>query len=89
MKYINRTPIIIDSSELKAPYIFMYSQVFIQTEKIKLIIHHEIYPVYIGENETNVIPNESVLYKLADDKDNLILCCHSFYQALCEFHKIK
>lgn len=40
MKYINKTPIIKDSSELKAPYISTYNQVFIQTEKIKLIIHH-------------------------------------------------
>lgn len=89
MKYINKTPIVKDSSELKAPYIFMYNQVFVQTEKIKLIIHHEIYPVYIEQNETNIIPNESVLYNLVDNKNNLILCCHSLYQALCTFNKLK
>lgn len=89
MKYINKTPIIKDSSELKAPYYFMYNQVFVKTDKIKLIIHHEIYPVYIEENKTNIIPNESVLYKLVDNKNNLILCCHSLYQALCAFNKLK
>ena len=36
MKYITNTPIIIkDSSELTEPYIFMYNQVFVQTQKIK------------------------------------------------------
>lgn len=89
MKYINKTPVIKDSSELKAPYIFMYNQVFIQTEKIKLIIRHEIYPVCIGEDETNIIPNESVLYNLVDNNNNVIACYHSLYQALCKFHKIK
>lgn len=89
MKYINKTPVIKDSSELKAPYIFMYNQVFIQTEKIKLIIRHEIYPVCIGEDETNIIPNESVLYNLVDNNNNVIACYHSLYQALYEFHKIK
>lgn len=67
----------------------MYNQVFVQTDKIKLIIHHEIYPVYIVANETNVILNESVLYNLEDNKDNLILYCHSLYQALCKFNEIK
>lgn len=89
MKYINNTPIVKDSSELKSPYISMYNQVFVQTDKIKLIIHHEIYPVYIEQNETNIIPNESVLYNLVDNKHNLILCCHSLYQALCAFDKLK
>lgn len=64
-------------------------QVFIQTEKIKFVIHHEIFPVYIEENKTNIIPIESILYNLVDNKDNLILCCHSLYQALCEFYKLK
>lgn len=67
----------------------MYNQVFIQTDKIKLIIHHEIYPVYVGQNKTNIIPNESILYNLIDNKNNLILCCHSLYQALCAFNKLK
>ena len=89
MKYINNVPIVKDSSELKAPYIFMYNQVFIQTDKIKLIIHHEIYPVYVGQNETNIIPNECVLYNLVDNKNNLILRYHSLYQALCAFNKLK
>lgn len=89
MKYINNTPIVKDSSELKAPYISMYNQVFVQTDKIKLIISHEIYPVYVGQNETDIIPNESVLYNLIDNKNNLILCCHSLYQALCAFNKLK
>lgn len=57
MKYTNNTPIVKDSYELKAQYISMYNRVFIQTDKIKLIIYHEIYPVYIGKNETNIIPN--------------------------------
>lgn len=29
MKYINNTPIVKDSSELTAPYISMYNQVFV------------------------------------------------------------
>lgn len=29
MKYINNTPIVKDSSKLKAPYISMYNQVFV------------------------------------------------------------
>lgn len=88
MKYINNTPIVKDSSELKAPYISMYNQVFVQTDKIKLIIHHEIYPVYIGQNGIS-IPNESVLYYLMDNKNKIILCCHSLYQALCKFNELK
>lgn len=89
MKYVNNTPIIKDASDLKAPYVNTYNQVFVQTDKIKLVIHHEIYPVYIEENKTNIIPNESVLYNLVDNKNNLILCCHSLYQALCTFNKLK
>lgn len=44
---------------------------------------------YIGENKTNIIPNQSVLYNLMDNKDNLILCCHSLYQVLCISNKLK
>ena len=51
--------------------------------------YNETYPVYIGQNKTNIIPNESVLYNLVDNKDNLILCCHSLYQALCKFNELK
>lgn len=32
MKYINNTQIVKDSSELKAPYILVYNQVFVQNE---------------------------------------------------------
>lgn len=89
MKYINNTPIIKDFSELKASCILVYNQVFIQNKKIKLVIHHEIFPVYIGKNETNIIPNEIVLYYLMDNDNNLIACYHSLYKALCEFYKLK
>lgn len=86
---VNNTPIIKDASDLKAPYINTYNQVFVQNEKAKLVIHHEIYPVYLDETHTNIIPNEAVLYFLIDNKDNVLEICHSLYDALCKFYKIK
>lgn len=90
---INNTPIIKDASDLKAPYINTYNQVFIQNEKVKLIIHHEIYPIYIGDSKKDtsiVIPNEAILYFIVNNNNNKIInCYHSFYQALCEFNKLK
>lgn len=62
MKYINNTPIIKDSSELTELYIFMYNQVFVKTEKIKLVIHHEIFPVYINKENNTIIHNEAVFF---------------------------
>lgn len=73
---VNNTPIIKDAYDLKAPYINTYNQVFVQNEKAKLVIHHEIY-------------NEAVLYFLIDNKDNVLEICHSLYDALCKFYKIK
>lgn len=89
MKYINNTPIVKDSSELKAPYIFVYNQVFIQNEKIKFVIHHEIFLVYINEENNTIIFNEAVFYYLMDNDNNIIACYHFLYQALCEFYKLK
>lgn len=89
MKYINNTPIVKDSSELKAPCILIYNQVFVQNEKIKLVIHNEIFPLYINEENNTIIPNEVVLYYLIDNNNNLITCYHSLYKALCEFYKLK
>jgi hypothetical protein len=83
------TPVIKDSSELKSPYISVYNQVFVQNETAKLIIHHEIYPIYIGDSKRNIIPNESVLYFIKNNKTDTITCYQSFYQALCEFYKLK
>ena len=83
------TPVIKDSSKLKSPYISVYNQVFVQNEKVKLIIHHEIYPVYLNKEHTTVIPNETTLYYLKDNNDKTINIYHSFYQALCEFYKLK
>ena len=88
MKYINNTPIVKDSSELKAPYVFMYNQVFVQNEKIKLVIHNEIFPLYINK-ENNTIHNEAVLYYLIDNDNNIIARYHSLYKALCAFNKLK
>ena len=82
-------PVIKDFSELKSPYISVYNQVFVENEIAKLIIHHEIYPIYIGDSEKNVIPNESVLYFIKNNKTSTITCYQSFYQALCEFYKLK
>lgn len=90
MKYINNTPIVKDSSELKEDCFFAYDQVFIQNkEKIKLVIHYEIFPLYVGENETNIIPNDSVFYDLMDNDNNFIARYYSLYRALCEFYKLK
>ena len=48
MKYINNTPIVKDSSELKEDCLLVYNQVFIQNKKkIKLVIHYEIFPLYV------------------------------------------
>lgn len=89
MIYNNSTPIIKDASELKAPYINIYNQVFVQNEKVKLVIHHEIFPVYIDKEHNIIIPNEAIFYYLMDNKDNILACYHSFYQALYEFYKTK
>ena len=89
MKYINNTPIVKDSSELKEDCLLVYNQVFIQNKKIKLVIHYEIFPLYVGENETNIIPNDSVFYYLMDNDNNVIACYYSLYRALCEFYKLK
>lgn len=89
MKYINNIPIVKDSSELKEPYTSMYNQVFVQTDKIKLIIHHEIFPVYTDKENNIIIPNEAVFYYLIDNDNNTVTCCHSLYQALCAFNKLK
>lgn len=89
MKYINNTPIVKDSSELEAPYIFMYNQVFVQTEKIKLVIHHEIFPVYINKENNTIIHNEVVFYYLMDNDNNIIARYHSIYKALCKFNELK
>lgn len=92
MIYTNNTPIVKDSSELQSPYISVYNQVFVQNEKIKLVIHHEIFPVYIKNKDTadeTIIPNEAIFYWIVDNKDTIIACYHSFYKALCEFYKIK
>lgn len=89
---INNIPIIKDASELKAPYINVYNQVFVQNDKVKLIIHHEIYPVYIGDSkkDTSIIsPNEIVLYFIINNNNKVLSHYHSFYQALCEFYKYK
>lgn len=79
MKYINNTPIVKDSSELKAPYISIYNQVFVQNEKIKLVIHHEIFPVYFNRENNIITPYESIFYDLMDNDNNFIARCHSLY----------
>lgn len=89
MKYINNTPIVKDSSELKAPYIFMYNQVFVQTEKIKIVIHHEIFPVYINKENNTIIHNEAVFYYLMDNDNNIITRYYSLYKALHKFNELK
>lgn len=89
MKYINNTPIIKDSSELSYPYIHIYNQVFVQNEKVKLVIHHEIFPVYTDKKNNIIIPNEAVFYYLINNDNKIVACYHSFYQALCEFYKTK
>lgn len=89
MIYDNSTPIIKDSKELSYPYIHIYNQVFVQNKKVKLIIHSEIYPIYLDKEHNKIIPNDNVSYYLKDNDDNVIARYHSLYQALCEFHKIK
>lgn len=66
----------------------MYNQVFVQTQKIKLVIYHEIFPVYINKENNNIINNEAVFYYLMDN-DNIIARYRSLYKALCEFYKLK
>lgn len=89
MTYKNNIPIVKDSSELSYPYISVYNQVFVQNEKVKLVIHHEIFSVYTDKEHNIIIPNEAIFYYLMDNKDNILACYHSFYQALCEFYKTK
>ena len=89
MKYINNIPIVKDSSELKAQFTLVYNQVFIQNKKIKLVIQHEIFPLYVEENKPNIIPSESVFYYLMDNDNNVIACYYSLHKALCEFYKLK
>ena len=86
------TPIINDDSNFTYPYISRYNQVFIENKNGKVIIHHEIYPIYLNDKkeiDKTIIPNETVSYFVFNKKTNNYTYYGSLYQALREFYKLK